>query len=173
MARVECREVRGHRLGDSGHRPRAVPKVRIGRVVGEAEHLLDDDDLSLRVRRARFEVVHEAVVADAVLNDQFGAAQLLCHARARLKGVGVGVGVVEDRGTRTYLPPIWLSTFAYSFSAPTALITPDFEDACAAFPQAVSSMASDAMARDTPRFFRLREEWTGVFESLVMGRNLY
>jgi hypothetical protein len=25
--------------------------------------------------------------------------------------------------TATYLPPIWLSTLAYSFSAPTAMIT--------------------------------------------------
>jgi hypothetical protein len=27
----------------------------------------------------------------------------------------------------TYFPPIWLRTFAYSFSAPTATITRDFE----------------------------------------------
>ena len=49
------------------------------------------------VRRRRFDVVHEAVVAHAVLDDQLRLGDHLGDARARLEGVGIGVGVVQNR----------------------------------------------------------------------------
>ena len=42
-------------------------------------------------------MVHEAVVAHAVLDDELGPLDLFGHARAGLEGVGIGVRVVEDR----------------------------------------------------------------------------
>jgi hypothetical protein len=55
------------------------------------------------------------------------------------------LGLLRIDDTRTYLPPIWLSTFAYSFSAPTALITPDFELA------AEPLLAQPARSSETPK----------------------
>src|SRR5580698_4192065 len=40
---------------------------------------------------------------------------------SKVWGSVLGLFRIDD--TLTYLPPIWLSTLAYSFSAPTALIT--------------------------------------------------
>ena len=57
------------------------------------------------VGRRRLDLVHEGVVADAVLDDESGARHLLGHAGARLEGVRVGVGVVEDGGHLDVLAP--------------------------------------------------------------------
>ena len=48
-----------------------------GVLVGQAEDVLDDDDLAVRVRRGRLDRVHEGVVADPVLHDQLRLAHLL------------------------------------------------------------------------------------------------
>ena len=45
------------------------------------------------VRRGGFDLVHESVVADAVLDDQLRRADLLGDARARLEGVGSVFGL--------------------------------------------------------------------------------
>ena len=64
-----------------------------------------------------------------------------------------GLFRIED--TCTYRPPIWDSTFAYSFSAPIALMAVvDFEEAAfvALVPQPATATASAAAApaRTTP-----------------------
>src|SRR5215469_16007981 len=65
-------------------------------------------------------------------------------------GSVLGLSRIED--TWTYRPPIWLSTLAYSFSAPIALITPGFADAALLVqPAAVAVSAVTAHARARPR----------------------
>ena len=88
---------RGDGPGDGGHGRRGVPQVRVGGAAGQAEEVLDVDDGARGTRRGGLDLVHEAVVAGAVLDDQLGAADLLGDARAGLEGVRVGVGVAQDR----------------------------------------------------------------------------
>src|SRR6516225_11654729 len=59
-------------------------------------------------------------------------------------GSVLGLSRIED--TWTYRPPIWLSTLAYSFSAPTALITPAWVDAELLVQPDAASAASVARA---------------------------
>ena len=102
---LELLEVLRHDLGDGGHRLRVVPEVRVLRVGRQPEDVLGDDDLARSaLGEAALDGVHEAVVANAVLHDQLGLADDLGHARARLEGVGIGVGVVQDRGDLDVLP---------------------------------------------------------------------
>src|SRR5215472_12775119 len=65
-------------------------------------------------------------------------------------GSELGLSRIED--TWTYRPPIWLSTLAYSFSAPIALIIPGRADAALlAQPAAVTASAVTAAASARPR----------------------
>ena len=61
----------------------------------EAEHLLGHDDLPARTVARRLDLVHEAVVADAVLDDQLGLADLDRHSGAGFELVGVRVRVAH------------------------------------------------------------------------------
>ena len=72
--------------------------MRVGRTVGQAEEVLDVDDGARGTRRGGLDLAHEAVEADAVLDDELRAADLLGDARAGLESVRVGVGVAQDRG---------------------------------------------------------------------------
>jgi hypothetical protein len=81
---------------------------------------------------------------------------------------GSVLGFFKIEVTLTYFPPIWLSTFAYWFSAPMALIIGVLELALAAMGTASRPSAS-AVAEATPRrvTLELREGATG---SRLMGR---
>ncbi len=97
MSRIDLGELGLQLLGNGGHRRGAVPQVRVRRVVGEAQDLLRVDDDAGVVGRCAREVVHEVVVAEAVLNEDLRLAQLPGDARVGLEGVRIGVRVAEDR----------------------------------------------------------------------------
>src|ERR1700676_714771 len=61
---------------------------------------------------------------------------------------GSVAGLLRTDETWTYCPPTWLSTSAYSFSAPMALITlgVDVEAAWLVLPQAAATAATAARA---------------------------
>ena len=63
---------------------------------------------------------------------------------------------MED--TATYLPPIWLSTLAYSFSAPTAMIKFGLELADAMLDREMSRSREEmTRAPETAKFLATRQ----------------
>src|ERR1700678_159452 len=60
-------------------------------------------------------------------------------------------GLFRMDETWTYFPPIWERTLAYSFSAPTALITPGVLPPAAAGPQAAAAVPRQARAKSDGR----------------------
>ena len=116
----------------SGHQPWPRPASSSGRTKGAGSGCCRAGRarcwtvITLRagVRRRRLDLVHERVVADAVLHDQLRRADLLAPpAGSPRRCAGRCSGCSGSTDTCTYRPPIWLSTLAYSFSAPMALMT--------------------------------------------------
>jgi hypothetical protein len=82
--------------GHLGHGRRAVPEVRVRGAVRQAEQLLHVDDLAPVGGSGVLDVSGPGVVADAVLHDEAGVADLPGDGRARLERVRVGVRVAHD-----------------------------------------------------------------------------
>ena len=97
VARLDLCQAGGHRLRHGRHRRRAVPQVWIARGAGQPQKPLHVDHLAFRVRRGGFDLGHEVVVAEAVLDDQLSRADGAGDTRAGLERVRVCVRIALDR----------------------------------------------------------------------------
>src|SRR6202011_2778337 len=93
----------GDGVGHGGHGGGAVPQVGVRRAGGQAEQVLDHDDLAGRARHRVLDRVHELVVAGAVLHHELGLVQQAADRGAGLERVRIGVRVAQDGGDQDVL----------------------------------------------------------------------
>jgi len=86
----------------------------IRRAIRQPEQGLDGNHLPRRTRRGGLDLVHEGVLGQHRSGRSTApSSPPLRHLGARFERVRIGVRIIQDRATSTYLPPIWLMTFAY------------------------------------------------------------